>query len=161
MTSITSPTATHMPPRTPVFGNAFGRALATAGLALLLSGLQPAPVQAQSDAISRPSELSVAASVEVPAAALSALAEGGKLVVDAVMVSGGVAAITISAVGIGTSFVVYISLEALKAGAIAIGNTLEAVVVSGGWLLYAGSEAVCFVADEATRAHLHSREITS
>jgi hypothetical protein len=141
----------------PVFGHAF----LSAALVLLLSGLQPPSAQAQSDAISRPSELSVAASVEVPAAVLSALAEGGKFVVGAVTVSGGVAAITLSAVGVGASFAVYVSVEALKAGAIAVGETLEAVAVSGGWLLYAGSEAVCFMADEATRAQLHSREIGS
>jgi hypothetical protein len=124
-----------------------------------MSGLQWPLAHAQSDAISRPSELSVAASVEVPTAALSALAKGGTFVVGAIAVSGGVAAITVSAVGVGTSFVVYVAVEALKAGAVAVGKTLKAVAVSGGWLLYASAEALCFVADEATRKHLHSHEI--
>jgi hypothetical protein len=154
-----SPTASSSCAKAPVHHTALRRAALTAAVALFMTGLRWPLAHAQSDAISRPSELSVAASVEVPAAALSALAEGGKFVVGAVAISGGVAAITVSAAGLGTSFVVYISVEALKAGAIAVGKALEAVAVSGGWLLYAGSEAVCFVADEATRSQLHSREI--
>jgi hypothetical protein len=136
-------------------------AVHTALFALVLTGLQwpQAHARAQSDALSQVSELSLAVSVEAPAAALSALAEGGKFVVGAVAISGGVALVTVSAVGVGVSFVVALSLEALKSGAISVGHTLEAVAVSGGWLLYAGSEAVCFVADEATRSHLHSREL--
>lgn len=127
--------------------------------ALALTGLQWPNAQAQSEAISRQSQLSLAASAEVPAAALSALAEGGKFVIGAVAISGGVAAITVSAVGVGASFVVYVSVEALKAGAIVVGKTLEVVAVSGGWLLYASGEALCFVIDEAMRPHLHSRGI--
>jgi hypothetical protein len=138
----------------------FRRSARTAAFALLLTGLQLPHAHAQSNGLSQPSELSLAISVEAPAAALSALAEGGKFVVGAVAISGGAAMITVSAVGAGASFVVYLSLEALKAGAIVVGKSVEAVAVSGGWLLYAGSEAVCFVADEATRAHLHSREIS-
>lgn len=127
--------------------------------ALALTGLQWPAAQAQSETISRQSQLSLAASAEVPAAALSALAEGGKFAIGAVAISGGVAAITVSAVGVGASFVVYVSVEALKAGAIAVGKTLEAVAVSGGWLLYASGEALCYVIDDAMRRHLHSREI--
>lgn len=136
-------------------------AIRTTLFALVLTGLQwpQAHGRTQSDALSQASELSLAVSVEAPAAALSALAEGGKFVVGAVAISGGVALITVSAVGVGVSFVVAVSLEALKSGAISVGHTIEAVAVSGGWLLYAGSEAVCFIADEITRAHLHSREI--
>lgn len=135
------------------------RRLHVVAFALALTGLQWPAAQAQSEAISRQSQLSLAASAEVPAAALSALAEGGKFVIGAVAVSGGVAAITVSAVGVGASFVVYVSVEALKAGAIAVGEALEAVAVSGGWLLYAGGEAICFVIDETMRPHLHSREM--
>jgi hypothetical protein len=139
---------------------AFRRSARTAAFALLLTGLQLPHAHAQSIGLSQPSELSLAVSVEAPAAALSALAQGGKFVIGAVTISGSVAIVTVSAVGVGASFVVYLSLEALKAGAIMIGKAVEAVAVSGGWLLYAGSEALCFIADEVTRAHLHSRELT-
>ena len=69
-------------------------------------------------------------------------------------------AVTVSVVGLGASFVVYLSAEAVKSLAIASGATLEAVAVSGGWLLMATGEALCFIADEATRAHVHSRRLS-
>lgn len=144
---------------TPARDRPFRRNLHLTAFALALTGLQWPAAQAQSEAISRQSQLSLAASTEVPAAALSALAEGGKFVIGAVAISGGVAAITVSAVGVGASFVVYVSVEALKAGAIVVGKTLETVAVSGGWLLYASGEALCFVIDETMRPHLHSREL--
>ncbi len=139
---------------------AFRRTARTAAFALLLTGMQWPQAQAQSNAPSTLSELSLAMSVEASVAALSALENGSKFAVGAVAISGGVALVTVSAVGIGVSFVVSMSLEALKAGAIVVGKAIEVVAVSGGWLLYAGSEAVCFVADEITRTHLHSREIS-
>ncbi len=139
---------------------AFRRTARTVAFVLLLTGLQWPQAQAQSNAPSALSELSLAMSVEASLAALSALEDGSKFVVGAVTISGGVALVTVSAVGVGASFVVSMSLEALKAGAIVAGKAIEAVVISGGWLLYAGSEALCFVADDITRAHLHSREIT-
>ena len=57
------------------------------------------------------------------------------------------------------SFVVHLSAEAARSLAIASGTAVEAVAVSGGWLLMAAGEALCFVADEHARAHVHSREI--
>ncbi|MBX3712552.1 MAG: hypothetical protein KF800_11370 [Lysobacter sp.] len=112
-------------------------------------------------AASRASEASLAASVEVPIAAISALAAGSEFVVTGIVASGAVVAVTISAVGVGASFVVYLSVEAVKALGLSAGHALEAVAVSGGWLLMASGEAICFIADEATRGHIHSREITS
>ena len=50
---------------------------------------------------------------------------------------------------------------AVKALGLSAGHALEAVAVSGGWLLMASGKAICFIADEATRTHIHSREITS
>lgn len=156
MSIFTPVRSTHPLPTSP---HRTRRRLHIVAFALALTGLQWPVAQAQSEAISRQSQLSLAASAEVPAAALSALAEGGKFVIGAVAISGGVAAITVSAVGVGVSFVVYVSVEALKAGAIAVGKALEAVAVSGGWLLYASGEALCFVIDETMRPHLHSRGI--
>jgi uncharacterized protein YoaH (UPF0181 family) len=132
---------------------------------LVLGCLLIKPVDARSaDAepgVSRASEASLAASVEVPIAAASALAAGSEFVVTGVVASGTVVAVTVSAVGVGASFVVYLSVEAVKALGLSAGHALEAVAVSGGWLLMASGEAICFVADEATRTHIHSREITS
>jgi hypothetical protein len=63
-------------------------------------------------------------------------------------------------VGVGASFVVYLSAEAMKSLAIATGQSLQVVAVSGGWLLMASGEALCFIADDTTRAHIHSHQIT-
>jgi uncharacterized protein YoaH (UPF0181 family) len=131
-----------------------------AAAALALGCLLIPPADAQPGA-SRASEASLAASVEVPIAAVSALAAGSEFVVTGVVASGAVVAVTVSAVGVGASFVVYLSVEAVKALGLSAGHALEAVAVSGGWLLMASGEAICFIADEATRSHIHSREITA
>lgn len=132
--------------------------IATAVLALGCLLIPPADAE---PGASRASEASLAASVEVPIAAVSALAAGSEFVVTGVVASGTVVAVTVSAVGVGASFVVYLSVEAVKALGLSAGHALEAVAVSGGWLLMASGEAICFIADEATRTHIHSREITS
>lgn len=133
-----------------------------AAAVLTLGCLLIPPADAQ-PGVSRASEASLAASVEVPIAAVSALAAGSEFVVTGVVASGTVVAVTVSAVGIGASFVVYLSVEAVKALGLSAGHALEAVAVavSGGWLLMASGEAICFIADEATRSHIHSREITA
>lgn len=118
------------------------------------------PADAQSDASMRQSEASLMASVEVPVAVVGALVQGGKFVVNGVAASGAVVAVTVSVVGLGASFVVHLSAEAVKSLAIATGKSLEVVAVSGGWLLMATGEALCFVADDVTRTHVHSRQIS-
>jgi hypothetical protein len=130
-----------------------------AALTVALACLLVPPADAQSDASGRHSEASVMASVEVPVAVVGALVAGSKFVVTGVAVSGGAVAVTVSVVGLGASFVVHLTAEAAKSLAIATGTAVEAVAVSGGWLLMAAGEALCFVADEHARAHVHSREI--
>ena len=117
------------------------------------------PADAQSDASLRQSDASLMASVEVPVAVVGALAEGGRFVVSGVAASGATVAVTVSVVGLGASFVVHLSAEAAKSLAIATGKTLEVVAVSGGWLLMAAGEALCFIADATTRGHVHSRQL--
>ena len=118
------------------------------------------PADAQSDASLRQSEASLIASAEVPVAIVAALAQGGKLMVSGVAASGAMVAVTVSVVGRGASFVVYLSVEAVKSLALASGQALEAVAVSGGWLLMTASEALCFIADETARTHVHSRRLS-
>ena len=130
-----------------------------AACVVALSCLLVPPADAQSDASMRQSEASVMASVEVPIAIVGAFAQGGKFVVSSVAASGAMVAVTVSVVGLGASFVVYLSAEAVKSLAIATGKTLEVVAVSGGWLLMTAGEALCFVADSVTRAHVHSRRM--
>lgn len=118
------------------------------------------PADAQSEASLRQSEASLMASVEVPVAIVAALAQGGKFVVSGVAASGTVVAVTVSVVGLGASFVVRLSVEAVKSLALASGQALEAVAVSGGWLLMTAGEALCFIADDTARAHVHSRRLS-
>lgn len=134
--------------------------LCLAALAVVLGCLLMPPVDArvQSDASLRQSEASLMASVEVPVAVVGALAAGGKFVVTAVAMTATGVAVTVSAVGLGASFVVHLAVDAAKALAIHAGMAVEAVAVSGGWLLMAAGEALCFVADEIARSHVHSRE---
>jgi hypothetical protein len=119
------------------------------------------PADAQSDASQRQSEASLMVSVEVPVAVVGALAQGGKFVVTGVAASGAAVVVTVSVVGLSASFVVHLSAEAAKSLAIATGQSLEVVAVSGGWLLMASGEALCFIADDTTRQHVHSRRITA
>lgn len=135
--------------------------IAAAVLVLGCLLIKPADAKTADAGASRASEASLAASVEVPIAAVSALAAGSEFVVTGVVASGTMVAVTVSAVGVGASFVVYLSIEAVKALGLSAGHALEVVAVSGGWLLMASGEAICFIADEATRTHIHSREITS
>ena len=132
-----------------------------AATVLVLGCLLIKPADARPGASQRASEASLAASVEAPIAAVSALAEGSRFAVSGVVASGAVVAVTVSAVGVGASFVVYLSVETVKALGLSAGHALEAVAVSGGWLLMASGEAICFIADETTRTHIHSREIAA
>jgi hypothetical protein len=131
-----------------------------AACVVALGCLLTPPADAQSDASLRQSEASLMASVEVPVAIVTALAQGGKFVVSGVAASGAVVAVTVSVVGLGASFVVYLSVEAVKSLALASGQALEAVAVSGGWLLMTAGEALCFIADDTARTHVHSRRLS-
>lgn len=130
-----------------------------AACVVVLGCLLVPPADAQSDASLQQSGASLIASVEVPIAIVSALAQGGQFVVSGVAASGAVVAVTVSVVGLGASFVVHLSVEAVKSLALASGQALEAVAVSGGWLLMAAGEALCFIADETARTHAHSRRL--
>jgi hypothetical protein len=143
--------------RTPVVNSLRVR---LAAVVVVLGALLVPPVDAHPNASARQSQASVLASAEVPVAVLHALAQGGRFVVTGVAVVGGVAAITVSGVGLGVSFVVHLSAEAVERLAIAAGKTVDTMAVSGGWLLMAADEALCFIADDAMRTHIHSRALT-
>lgn len=131
-----------------------------AACVVALGCLLTPPADAQSDVSLRQSEASLMASAEVPVAIVAALAQGGKLVVSGVVASGAMVAVTVSVVGLGASFVVYLSVEAVKSLALASGQALEAVAVGGGWLLMTAGEALCFIADDTARPHVHSRRLS-
>ena len=130
-------------------------------LFMLLLACAPAWAVVQSDAASRQSEASLAASIEVPAAIAAALSEGGKLVVTSVAASGEAVAVTVSAVGVGASFVIYVAAETVRALGIAAGTAISVTAVASGWLLSAAGEVLCFIANESVRVHIHSHRVSS
>lgn len=112
-----------------------------------------------SAAPSRQSGASLAASVEVPAAVLVALSEGGRFVVQSVDASAGVIVVAVSGVAEAASFTVRLSGAVIAGAGIVAGTAVSVTAVASGWLLYAGSEAIAFVADASVRPHVHSRRI--
>lgn len=116
----------------------------------------PAAAAIQSDGASRHSQASLAASVEVPVAAVSALAHGSAAVVSGIGVAAGSVAVTVSLVGAGASFVVVLSAEAVRRLGLVVGTALSVTAVASGWLISAGGEALCFIANDAARPHIHS-----
>lgn len=134
----------------------------TLALATALSGGLTLPAQAapQSDGASRMSQASLEASIEVPVAVIHALGHGASAVVTGVAVVAGSVAVTVSVAAAGVvgaaSFVVYLSVEAIKRLGIAIGTAISVAAVSTGWILSAAGEALCFIANDAARPHIHS-----
>ena len=124
---------------------------------LLVSG--PLCAATQSDAASRQSEASLAASVEVPVAMAEALSAGAGFSVTALEASGGAVALTVSAVGAGASAVIVVSAEIARALGIAVGTAVVATAVSTGWILSVAGESLCFIANALARPHLHSRRL--
>jgi len=122
--------------------------------------LLPALAFAQSDAASRQSQASLAASLAVPAGAAVALSEGGRFVVASVQATGTVLRVTIEAIGSGASLVVEVAAGSIAATGIAVGSVVAVTAVSAGWLLSVGGEIIAFVAGEAVRSHVHSRRLT-
>jgi hypothetical protein len=123
---------------------------AATGLAL------PVAAAPQSDGASRHSQASLAASVEVPVAVTHALSHGAAAVVSGVVMVAGSVAVTVSLAAGGASFVVYLSVEAIRRLGIAVGTAISVTVVATGWILSAAGEALCFIANDAVRPHIHS-----
>jgi hypothetical protein len=134
----------------------------TLALATVLAGGIALPTHAapQSDGASRMSQASLEASIEVPVAVIHALGHGASAVVTGVAVVAGSVAVTVSvaAAGVvaGASFVVYLSVEAIRRLGIAVGTAISVTVVATGWILSAAGEALCFIANDAARPHIHS-----
>ena len=127
--------------------------------ALLLGALAALPAAAQSDASVEASAISVAPSAIVASVALEALPAGSELLVRGVEVVGESMFVTLAASAEGASFVVELATAAVVGAGIVVGATVSVVVVSGGYLLMAAGEALCFIPDAATRALIHHREL--
>ena len=116
---------------------------------------------AQSNAMSRQSDASLLASVQVPVAMTEALSAGGRFSVTALEASGEGVLLTVSGVGLAASAVIVVSAELVRRLGIVAGTAIVAVAVSGGWILSAAGEGIAFVADALTRHFIHSTRISS
>jgi hypothetical protein len=128
--------------------------------ALLVGALFVLPAAAQSGASAQASAISLAPSVEVASIALEALPAGSNLVVRGVEVVGESVFVTVAASAEAASFVVELTASAIAAAGLVVGATVSVVVVSGGFLLVAAGEALCFIPDAATRALIHHRQVS-
>lgn len=117
-----------------------------------------APAQAQSDA-SRASENLSAASIALPAASVDLLAAGGTFSVVALRPVGASVEVVLASATDGARISLRVGGEALKASGVVVGTALVATAVSGGYLLWAGSEAVAFVADLSLAPLIHRQEL--
>lgn len=128
----------------------------------LLAALAGAPAWAamQSHEASRASGASLAASAAVPVAAVEALSAGAAFLVEGLEASSQSVAITVSAVGVGASLVVYLAVETVRRLGIVAGTAVSVTVVATGWVLSVAGESLCFIASDGTRRHIHSHRIS-
>jgi hypothetical protein len=117
-----------------------------------------APARAQSDA-SRASENLSATSIALPAASVDLLAAGGAFSVVALRPVGASVEVVLASAADGGRISLHIGREALETSGVVIGTALVATAVSGGYLLWAGSEAVAFVADVSLAPLIHRQEL--
>ncbi len=140
---------------------ASGMSASVAGVVLGLGLAFAVPVASAQSDVSQVSGASALASVFVPIAAANALSEGAGFVVSGVRASGRVVHVTLTASAEGASIVVEVSAATLAAAGLAVGTVVAVTVLSTGWLIQAGGETIAFIANEATRRHVHSRRLAS
>jgi hypothetical protein len=128
--------------------------------ALLLGLLANTPAWAQSTQASQASAISLAPSVELAAITLQAIPAGSGLIVRALKPIGNSIALVIEASATGASFVLEVSAETVRALGLAAGSMLTVTVLSTGYLISVGAEAVAFVPDQLSRSLIHHRELS-
>jgi len=127
-------------------------------LSMLLFAL-PVHAEPQSDTPSQASAISLAPSVELAAIGLHAIPAGSGLIVKSLRPVGELVEILAISVATGVSITLHVGSEALKLGGLVIGGALVVTVVSAGFLLMAGSEALAFIPNEICRSHIHHRRL--
>lgn len=126
-------------------------------LALLCAAL-PASGWAQSEASRASARLSDGL-IALPGASVDLLGAGGEFSVAALRPVGGSVEVVLLGAADGARLSFTVGRGALKASGVVVGTSLYATAVVGGHLLWSGSEAVAFVADERLAAHIHRSEL--
>ena len=128
-------------------------------LSMLIFAL-PVHAEPQSDTPSQASAISLAPSVELAAIGLRAIPSGSRLIVRSLRPVGELVEVVAISVATGASIVLHVGSDALKISGLVIGGALVVTVVSAGFLLTAGSEAVAFIPNDICRAHIHHRNLS-
>ena len=130
---------------------------------LLMSALVfaiPAYAEPQSNTPSQASAISLAPSVELAAIGLQAVPAGSRLIIRSLRSVGELIEVVAFSVATGGSIALHVSVGALKLGGLVTGGALIVTVVSAGFLLMAGSEAVAFIPNDICRSHVHHRNLS-
>lgn len=127
--------------------------------ALMLVVALPLHAEPQSDTPSQASAISLAPSVELAAIGLQAIPAGSRLIVKSLRPVGELVEIVAISVATGVSITLHVGSEALKISGLVIGSAVVVTVVSAGFLLMAGSEALAFIPNEICRSHIHHRRL--
>ena len=127
--------------------------------ALMLVVALPVHAEPQSDTPSQASAISLAPSVELAAIGLQAIPAGSRLIVKSLRPVGELVEIVAISVATGASITLHVGSEALKISGLVIGSAVVVTVVSAGFLLMAGSEALAFIPNEICRSHIHHRRL--
>jgi hypothetical protein len=126
---------------------------------VVLSALVASPVtHAQSDLLRASQRLS-GTLADVPAASVGLLQAGAEFSVAALRPVGASVEVVLVGASEAGRFSLVLSREALEASGVVVGTTLVATAVSGGVLLWAGSELVAFLLDPLLAEHHHRREL--
>ena len=129
--------------------------------ALCLGLLLTAPAWGQSTEASQASAISLAPSVELASVALQAVPAGSALVVRALKPIGRTVELVVEASATGASLVLEVSAETVSALGLAAGSVLTVTVISTGFLVSAGAEAIAFIPDRMSRSLIHHRELSA
>lgn len=105
------------------------------------------------------SEVSVVGVSALGEASYELIVSGARLVITAVSSTAEVGTVVVSAAGTGVSATLQVSAEVASEASAHIGEGIERVAVSGGWLLSMDGRALCFVPDHDARRHLHRRAL--
>jgi hypothetical protein len=142
-----------------VLGTHGGSMKNTLLLSMLIFAL-PVHAEPQSDTPSQASAISLAPSVELAAIGLQAVPAGSRLIVKSLRPVGELIEVVAFSVATGVSITLHVGSEALKLGGLVIGGALVVTVVSAGYLLMAGSEALAFIPNDISRSHIHHRNLS-
>lgn len=128
-------------------------------LSILIFAL-PVRAEPQSDTPSQASAISLAPSVELAAIGLQTIPAGSRLIVRSLRHAGELVEVVAISAATGTSIVLHVGSKALEVSGLVIGGALVVTVVSAGFLLMAGSEAVAFIPNDICRSHIHHRNLS-